>query len=899
MNINKWIKGLATVSNTQDTQGQVTSNTRRLKFSTAEFISLSKRQYVEPSIRTKAQNTDLHQIISYLLPSHEHSVVLVQDVERIKALAPEIGQAENIIISSIVSPNDLQDADPNIFINPFPELTESCKTNIEELLQDYFIREHQLGTKITKWCSEALFRSGAAVTLILPESTLAKLSGHLDVDETGAGKEEYNPQLLEDQYLQLLKKDVYPSHLPTTDIISDKKIIHDRNKSANESTTRIGNEKLENIMSYLQQSVPSMADMTDIPDKEYNKYLLGLENITAKITTELESGDTLFLSETPEVLRFGSKVRQMAKNGLNKTVLNQYNQREDVKHYSQNKMEDIIDLTPFIEEGDINKTAPFCIDIPSEAVIPICIPGSKENKLGYFILIDAFGQPIEASKYLNTMLGCSTSGRVQSAYTAMFGNKPTESGIQTNMFNGSNRIGNPWDLQQNAITRVFDYVLDEMLRKKLNKVGLRDVDLGQYNSIATCMFYRLLEKKRTTLVFVPTQLINYVAFDYREDGAGKSKLESAMFILSLRVTFLVANMMAMMRNAVARKEVEISFDEKETQFESVLDEVKQAMNEKYRFSLSSDPSTIAQAINTQNTIIKMAPHPNAPGFNISSSDTQSQVPKADNELLDTLNSWFVTVLGVPHSVLNQLSEAEFSRSVATTNLFFSKMIRNYQSIVCGFGQNYIQTVIRFYPTLQKQILDLLKGSTVQIARDKTDDILENDTTLEVVPNTATDIDSTTTTTNESLSKLLHTVISNVGVSLPAPNIAPDKAQYEVFKDYISLIEDLVNNLFPDNFVGTDSDLSGAFGAIKSMFKSVLTKEYATKTGLSGAMDVPNLDEFLLKHSDTIRSTLRTVRNLNKGLERDKSIQTTSTEPDESDSTTTEQQSTDTNDYTSW
>ena len=119
------------------TQVSVISTASTMKYSQLEYKVLRERAYTPAMSRNRSQNTDLTQIISYLRPTHEHSVLMVQDIERLKALAPEINQAENVLVSSIMSPNDLQDADPIINIDDLPNLSLSTKEQIEELLKDF------------------------------------------------------------------------------------------------------------------------------------------------------------------------------------------------------------------------------------------------------------------------------------------------------------------------------------------------------------------------------------------------------------------------------------------------------------------------------------------------------------------------------------------------------------------------------------------------------------------------------------------------------------------------------------------------------------------------------------------------------------------------------------------
>lgn len=835
--------------------GQTVSNqSGHRKYSPGEYAVLAGRVFVQPKARTTAQNADATQLISYLRPSHEHAVSIVQDVERLRALAPEIGQAENVLVSSIMSPNDLQSGDPKIIINEISGLTETARNEIQDLLYDFFTTEYPLGENLAKWCGEALYRSGSVPVLILPESTLATITGHID---PSAATESLSKVCTPEMYEVLLKKQ-----------------IHQKVEKSTESFLTLNRKKESDVSPEVVQGAKShLMNEFDIRDNKRPDLFSGLESITARIVTELEEGDTLRISENPEVLRFGSMVRQYGKNKLGKDFVKLYENVPESQRgrdgANPHRQETIIDLTPYVDDALENKSHPFHLELPAESVIPVCIPGSKTKKLGYYVLIDAFGQPIEASQYLNSMSGCSTSSRIESSYAAMFGSKPTQSGVQTNVFASMNRFGSPWDLQRNAVAKVFDYVLDEMLRKKLKNVGLQDIDLGKYNSIATCMFYRLLENKRTSLVFVPEELITYFAFDYREDGSGKSKLEDIMYVLSVRTTIVISNMMAAMRNSIARKDVKITVDEKETAAESVLDEVRQAFAEKYSLTLSTDPTQIAQAINSQNMTLKLV-NGNA-ALDIDATDTQSQVPKADSDLLDILNSWIVTMLGVPHSVLNELSNAEFARSVATTNLFFAKTIRSYQSVVCTHASKLIQTMIRFSPSLQKSILHVIAGSVKQ----RTQDIKDDD--LDVSANTMNDVDSGKA---KDLKQILHKVIQNIEVTLPAPNIAPDKAQNEIFGDYLRLIGEFVDGIYPNELIQNDSELSDTIALMKAHYKRSLIRQFATDSGIGGVFDSPTMEEFLVAEGGEINKFYAQMRNLKAGIDKTKTVLTT---PDTSDS----------------
>lgn len=834
----------------------------RKKFTAAEFEILAKRHYVKPAA-TMSHGADPAQLISYLSPTHEGMVRQVQDIERIRALCPEIGKAESILVSSVMSPNDLQSVDPDITIDEYDGLPEEVIREIEELLTQTFAKKYRLGKSMEEWAREALFRSGAAVSLVLPEATLAQIVGTVSEQGTEALN---SASGCEDVFMRALKKKIYsPQSAVESFLVTTKQ------------------EEKPAVSSSLIQEIKDLIGERQL--KTFEEETTGVESVAVRMITELEDGDILHLSENPEILRFGKKIREYGKNKLGKDLSKFYDQsnremkeRDRTLNVSPDKLEPVIDLTPFITSDSENMTDAYILKLPCESVIPICIPGAPKEKLGYFVLIDAFGQPIEASKYLMTYMGGTTSNMVSAQYKAMFGGRPTASGVQNNRVGSIAQFGTPWDMQQSAITNVFNHVLDAQLKKKLSSIGLSEVEIGAHNNIAACMLYRLLQKKRTALVFVPSEVVTYVAFDYHANGTGKSRIEDIMYLLSVKTTIVIANMMAAMRNSVARKDIEITVDEKETNAEGIREEVRQAVIAKYKLNLDSDPTSIAQSIINQNMTIKLK-GTNAAGFDISAQDTQSNVPKADTDLLDQLTNGIVTHLGPPYSVMNETSQQEFAKSVATTNMFFANDCRTLQSTLCEITASWCRTVIRFSPSLKKQLLAIIQGATKKHAEKLTAQSDPENPELSSVPNTLNDGAKDSTNTQNAIAQLGE-ILQHLKVKLPLPNISPDKAQGEVFSDYIRLVNDFVDAVLPNELVASDSDLSDVFNVFKARVRADLVMELGSSIGINSIFDVPDWEDYFVNRRGDIANLFLKLRNLKAGLDKDKVATTTPTETED-------------------
>lgn len=847
-----------------------------VKFSDDELPILLQRHIVEQKDKTR-RPSGLPDIIAYLQPEHERAVQLVQDAERAKALIPEIGQAEKILISSIMSPNDLQEADPIYEIENMPDLPESVVNEISEYLRDRFTNEFKLGEKMEHWTREALFRSGASVLLTLPEATLAKLAG--TINSKKSGYENLQSYCTQENYKEILNKEIYTKSNLSFGYIDKKNMsisLHKDSSTILEKNKRIYRDELKTGVESL--AISGIDPENPITKKSYDQLSASLEAMTATIMTRIEEGDVIKISENPEVLRFGKAVRAYQKNKLGKDFLDLWkesNQKAGIGIVTGIDQEEVLDMTNYLPDNDENKSLPFNIEIPAESVIPVCIPGQVDQKLGYFVLVDSHGHPIRASQYLTSGGGCNISSRIANAYSTMYGQMQTPGGIQSPIAGFFNRPGATLSPSNDAMSNVFNYILDNVLRRKLAGVGLTEVDFDQYESIATCMFYRMLENKQTTLVFVPEQLITYIAFDYRENGCGRSLLENTSFVLSLMATLLVTNMMAQMKNAIAKQEITLTFDEEETNQDQIIEQVRNIAIQKGQINFTYNPTDIANTVNSNNISIKAVKHPNAPGFDIERTFTTDSMPQADTDLLDKLSTWLTTAFGIPHSVFNQLDDAEYSRSVATSNLFFSQLVRSYQKKLCEFITDFVKLNLQFSPTMQEGLYKIINN---HIDGKKTDDLTTP------VNDGGKDIKGS----NIDAKNVLKEVISNITVSLAAPNIAPNKAQYDLVQEFSSILSSVVDNLYPSDVISSeDSEAQNGLTILKAYLRSNMTKNLLQHMGLDVGLDIQDLDDLYINNRESIMQLSRLARNFNQDIILDRTAQTTETTEEGDDSSTDE------------
>ena len=852
----------------------------------------------------------------------------IADAERLKALDPNIKRIENIVVSSIMSPNDMQDVDPDIIVE-LNDITDSQRRDIGTLLKNYYCGVYELRKRMTNWTAEAQFRSGAGVTIILPEATLSELIDTYDPDRDIVNSaqipanESLDSCLENDIHLDAIWDTVF------TDKFYERVLRHNPYKSVDEqhrdckSVSMAGKESIavnaprvsdgatpvtdkpDKIDSKLQAFIRGLIDDTFddkniTPDKnELNAVTTGLEGIALTFKKELGKDPTeqnyVRIIDDPEALRIGNLIEKRKKKKLHdifeKSVLGKLLakdlDRETALNGKMNRINNlpILDITSHTTNYKEQYAFPFVIDVPTEAVIPICVPGNKKEKLGYFVLVDEYGKFIEASGYMVANNANPSSNRLSVTYMAMYGEMPTESGIYSasGMGTGNGTFVNKAGMTDENMSKVFNYILDEMLKKKLEDMGITDMTIGKYTSIAQCMLYRLLAKKTTSLVFVPEKYVSYVAFDFHADGTGKSKIEDVIYMESLKIPFLTANILATMKNAVPIKKVKLTLDPKQKNTMQTIMMIRDAIIRREKLTPTTWPATVTSQIVAQNLSIETT-HPNSEGFSYTVEDTHHEIPKADTDFLEEINNSIITGLGVMPSALSESSEVQFAQSLATTNLHYARSIRKDQVILEDYATRYVKNHLTLSSALVYKIALIL-------ANENDNDGASNDTKVNIKkpkgnhdpamikPSSADDGTAVSIMakriSTDTYMKVLK-VIDSIRVKLTPPDIAPDNAQYTILTETIKRINEYVDSIYPDDIVsfGNDQDLSNSLRIFKSTVKATMIREAASMIGFKGLIsNVPEIDEFMLDKTGVMLRTFEYFKGLDESIKRTVSAMT--------------------------
>ena len=765
-------------------------------FSTDELRHMAGISPVVSGIRPKKTIPTEASIGSYLESVADDTHTKIEELRNLTIVAPEIKMSKRVIVSTIMSPQDLQTNKINITMN-YEGLAPEIKSDLLEKLNNFFNNEFHLAQRLYSWLSTAGFEEGAKAMLVLPKH-------ELDVQNAVA--------------------DVLAAH-------EDLKQSHDRIVSSTEALYIEPPENRRNLIAErLEAEFESSLESLGV-DKwfENHKYTDG----------STESNKTVTISSKQDL------VKQLVKGTFK--LLKQHDDgsvvvTRDLSHISKgylnnsDKLKDLLkdakaQITGFDPEksGGFQTTPvrcltisdnikvgeddlPIVLELPSDSVIPVCAPGDNKNHIGYFVLVDENGQPIRGrNNFFKTGSTDVTNRLAMSAAQAVYGNATLTS--------FSELTSNPEFMFQ-QMTEVFTVAVNKLLESRLNKDGLTGLDINMHNAVGKALFSNLLANNRITMIFVPEPMMVYYCFDYRDNGTGKTFLEDIAQMLALRTTLVTARLMAAVENATVRRKIEVDIDDKENNpIQTIQAVVRQALS-KYAPSFSTEVQTAAESMVNRN--IQVVPKSMAgttDNLSVNYEKVYGNAQSPDTDLLDKLNNWIGMGLGgLPASVLNQLSENEFSRSVATTNMYFANTVAGWQLAIKPTNKKFIS----LYISSNTKLLELIK-SIIRKDKDGEPENLDENTTDDVE--------------NEALQRQVNDIIKSLEVDLPPPQMAAKKAHFEEIQSFAEMIEKLVTIIYSDDTV-IDDELKGSMPVIRATITSKLLREFLPKLGVQAIADIP-------------------------------------------------------------
>lgn len=480
--------------------------------------------------------------------------------------------------------------------------------------------------------------------------------------------------------------------------------------------------------------------------------------------------------------------------------------------YSQRRYQHI-PVQPVLTKSQVGAETyghPIVMHLSPEAVIPIHVPGNPAEHVAYYVLLDINGNPLSVTAHDNyyddirNQLNSNDQFSSQMLQTARRG------------MEGQGTINNEII---DEMTRIHSDTIESDLLARL-RAGVMD---GEYNlsrtdHISQVMFSRHLKGQKTIMLYVPAEMMTYIAFDYNEYGVGKSLLEDAKILTSIRSALMLANTLATLNNAAGGKTIAITLDPKDENpaetVEFLLSEHAKVNSEGFaRIIGQTHPLGLADQIQNHGVNVMVEGNSRYPETKFDVSSRDGTAKPVDLDLEKTMRDRHYQVFGLSSELADGINEADFATTVVQKNLMLLKRVIHNQDKL----EPFLCDFVRQYTLNSGILLDLLRAI-----------VEENKKFLPDGKKSSADVD-----------EFIHDFIMALEASLPRPEVNDIAKQMEAFDAYTAGLEKIVSVYLSEEMFITDANVGveDILPAVKANIISEFQRRWLRARNIMSEVDI--------------------------------------------------------------
>lgn len=716
----------------------------------------------------------------------------LQSNEDITQLFPDVELCIQILTSCILAPNDMMSTKLT-YLAPNLRLPTELKSSIMRKIEDYIEINYKFNNKLSTILRESLFTKGSYIEAIIPEASLDEV-----INNYNNNNKSYNILGLESYLNSQIQ--------PTYQFIGQGYNKEVFNISQEDGYINIVEQPKQQTKTLAIAEEDLMISITDNPKVlSVNQALIKNAKLYSKLKTKKNN------------LTIGNEDDANSISVLNKFF------RDSGEYQNQ----DFIYIPNKEESKRESIGAPLVLKLSTESVIPVHIINDTSKHLGYFVLLDNNGCPINAEYYQNMDMDTTydmTNVDVNARFSLIKKAREALYGITKN------------DVKLENIESLYSQLVETMIKKKLESGAFSNlVDIKQSADIFRVMFSRALKAKQTKLLFLPADLVAFYAFDYRDNGTGKSLMEKTTVLYSLRAIMLFSRMLAYIKNSTNRTVVNTTLDENDTDQEGRMEQI---MSEVLKLRQSQFPLGITNL----NDLVSWVQHlglsfkfqgPGLPNTDISVEDNAVSKIMPDEELDNKIKEYIFMAFGLTPEIVESGYSSEFASTFVAKNLLLAKRVTRIQEKFTEMVTEHIQKLIQNDMTLIEELRTIIINNKKELYKS----INKNKESAE---------DINKLKKSELVDYIVNVFISEIKVELPKPEMSEAQAikqSFDYYKESIDSMADIVFNTeaVTDEYFG---NLAGKIDGVKNIFKASLLLNWMNKNNY-----MPDLTDFLTKDDD--------------------------------------------------
>ena len=712
-----------------------------------------------------------------------------RDADLVMELFPEMELSAQILISSIISPKDMNSTEV-IFGLPANLKVSPLSSLLMPIIKEHFEGAYKIEPLLPRILKEVLFGSGSYAVAVLPENSIDEL-----INGEGSISTESLTSFVDNK-----------GTFRPLGILGPSK-IESKEHGANFSLESFSELKSYNVDAK-RGGIVGVEFVDDLSSTRKNIQIPGLfvtDNFNGlkmpKLIARARDQATEHILAT-ESYGLSGLYQGWSGDGLNDQQLSGL--------FYKNRTTRITNVVKVKTDDETKRKMigePLILKLPSESVIPVYTPGKEEDHIGYFVLIDSEGNPVSRN---------SVEGQEKDLRSRLNQNSDMNSYLL-------NKASKTYSTNCDSVTfrqasKVYsDIVEADLLARLRNGIVGPVVSIANNEEIYRIMLARTLMKQNTQLMYIPKKLVTYFATEYNAYGVGQSLLDKMRNLNSLRAMLLFAKTMAQVKNSIGRTRVNLKLDPNDPNPQKAIEI---AMHEVARTRQQGLPLGINSAGDLVDWVQKSGleyafeGHPGLPDMSLEFSEHSTNYTEPSNELSEDLRKSAIMAVGLSPETVDAGFQSEFATSVVANNLLLSKRVKKIQEIFVPQITDHCRKVALH----NAYVVDLVK-STINDNLDKIIEASEKDPII-----------SQYKETNKTL--LVHLLslefLSNFEITLSQPDTVVLKNQLEAFDTQEQLvskaIEYFVSNTFlPGAFTGEQA--AERVNEVKEVVKAHLMRQW--------------------------------------------------------------------------
>lgn len=716
----------------------------------------------------------------------------VIDSDSIGQTLPDIELTEQVMIGSILSPKDMSTANIT-FATAENQFDGEIGRPMLDVIERHFKHDYKIDERLDLDLQQALMTKGAHIKAVLPEN-------NLDMIINGSRK------LSMEQFRNAISRAQFDKQLgflghPTTANIGLENFngpqLTEMVKVKGAVTVSLEDGKTKTVMETLPGvTVTDNFNVLKGTDFKRRKRELSISDKLTKLRASVEEA-------TQGLLQPAGGVQVDATQGLTSKQIDEL-YRRSTPHSQQTQ---VLVGQAFMERPSVGH--PLVIDLPVEAVVPVYVPGKPEEHVGYFVLLDQFGRPLCKSD------GKDYYGEMRTSFSANSKDNSSELLRMTRDAMGNGKQESTFELDQ--VYQTYEGILENDLQNRLrNGMYDEEMSIGFTEEIKRIMLYRSFKAQNTQLLYIPAELVTYIAFNYSPDGIGETLLARSKILANMRSILLFAETMSGVRNAIGRKKVSITTDPDDPDPQQTISDIQSIILEQSHrgFPLGApDPSQSLDYLNRAG--IDFAIDSQSDGYantKVEWDDYTTQQQAGNPELQDKLRRMHAAAMGVPPDLVDPTSSPDFAVSVVNNNLIMTRRVKFYQRVFTGHYSKFVRCYTQHSSILLAELMEVYEANKTKLTPEQ----------LKQAPD-----------------EVIQDFINAIVLQLPEPDNTQLEIQSEAFEKYNTMLDAALGahineDMFSDESMGDKATMvAKATAAMKAYFQ----RQFLARNNILPELDI--------------------------------------------------------------